>query len=98
MHGNHEKLKLLEELKDFLAEKGGEEMQGMSMDDDDGEDGFGPPKDDAPSLAIAIEAPPKPPGGVEDVDALIAQGLSSSDPTLKKMAEALKKAKNPGGM
>lgn len=97
MHGNHEKLKLLEELKDFLAEKGGEEMQGMPMDDDDDSD-MGPAGADAPSLAIAIEAPPKPPGGVEDVDALIAQGLSSSDPTLKKMAEALKKAKNPGGM
>lgn len=101
MHDIQKKLAMLDELKGFLAEKGGEDMRGMSMDEDE-DSGFGPPPsgDEKPALAIAIEAPPKPPspGGGEDIDSLIAQGLTSSDPTVKKMAEALSKAKKPGGM
>ena len=94
-----QKIEALDELKNFLSEQAGEEMKGMPMDGED-EDDFPPSSDEAPSLAIAIEAPkdgpprpPSPPGGDSDIDALISKGMASSDPTVKAMAEALSKAK-----
>jgi hypothetical protein len=95
-----QKIEMLDELRGYLSEQAGEEMKGMPMDGEDDEDDFPPSSDEAPSLAIAIEAPkdgpPKPPppgGGDSDIDALISKGMASSDPTVKAMAEALSKAK-----
>lgn len=105
MHDIKSKLALLDELKGILAQKCGEDMKSTPMygDEEEEEEMEGEPEHGGPAaLVVEVGAPkdgpPKPPmpgcgEGDMDIDSMVAEALASGDPKLKKMAEALKKAK-----